>query len=113
VAQFTLWYGDILVGSVEDAFCSDDTWFGDFTIAPTTAAGPLEERIREFVQFSESWHRRLKESGDVDAVEFERFDDLNSSGLWHADPVAGPALRISEAPVFVEGEVSWRPAGDL
>jgi hypothetical protein len=110
MAQLTLGYGDIPVGSVEDAFYSDDTWCGDFTMAPTPASGPLEERIREFEQFSQSWHRRLEESDDAEAVEFERFNDLISSGLWHAEPAAGTALRISEAPIFMEGEVSWRPA---
>jgi len=106
--NFLLQYGPLAVGSVVDAFESDDTWFGVFQPAP--ADSPLNSRIQAFVAFSKEWHSRLEAGLDPCASEFDSFRDVLKSGLWHAIASDGSVHGISEAPVFVGTEISWRPA---
>ena len=109
--NFLLQYGTLVVGSVSDAFESEGTWFGEFQ--PTHSGhhnSVLEIRIRAFITFCQEWHSRLESGQDPSAAEFDSFHDALTSGLWYAVAPDGVVHRITEAPVFVGSEISWRPA---
>jgi hypothetical protein len=106
--QAILRYGPHVVGEVTEPFCSDDTWFGGFTLVAYPAVSAIPARLCEFVEFSRSWHARIKSGLEPEGSEFDRFKDLLSSGLWRVELPNGDAQEIAEAPVFVEDEVSWR-----
>ena len=64
--SFSLWYRDVLVGHVRDAFLSEGTWFGRFEPAFRPDDGGLPGRLREYVRFCENWNeRQLAGLGDV------------------------------------------------
>lgn len=106
--SFSLWYRDVLVGHVRDAFLSEGTWFGRFEPAFRPDDGGLPGRLREYVRFCENWNeRQLAGLGDVE--EFERYADVITSGLWETEDAAGERRRVLDAPVFFVGnEISWR-----
>jgi hypothetical protein len=112
--ELTLWYGDVLVGHVRDAFCSDATWHGNFDIQLLPDDDEQAPRLIDFIDFCEKWDERLTgdPSNPPDAAEFDRFSDLLTSGLWFVTNAAGETCQIDEAPVFFAGgEVSWRTVG--
>src|SRR5262249_22021400 len=101
-------FGEVIVGEILDPFVSDNTGFGVFRPSPP-ATGAADRRVREFIAFSEDWHARLKAGADPDASEFDAFRDVWASELWYTMSPDGTVLRI-DGPVFMEGEVTWRPA---
>ena len=103
----TLFYDDAVIGTIDGAFVSDGTWFGDFHPASDDRSDDRLVRLREFIEFCREWHARLA-TDDADASEFDRFADLISSGLWHVRMADGSDQKIFEAPVFIGNEISWR-----
>jgi hypothetical protein len=104
-----LQFGAVFVGEIEGAFWSDDTGYGVFHPASDTGDGPVLRRIRDYIAFSEEWHRRLAAEQAPDSTEWNAFRDVYDSPLWHTATPAGVITRI-EGPVFIEGEVTWKPA---
>lgn len=102
-------YGDVIVGEIIDPFISDETGYGLFHPRPASSHDPAGRRVREFIAFCEDWHARLKAGADPDDSEFDAYQDVWDSSSWHTVASDGRISRI-EGPVFVEGEVTWRPA---
>jgi hypothetical protein len=106
--QLTLLYGSLNVGRIEDAFCSDDTWYGRFEATIKSSDGPLAERLLEFICFCEEWHQRLA-APSTDPCEFDHYSDVIKSGLWETQAETGENWQIAEAPLFLlGGDVTWR-----
>lgn len=105
-----LFYGHLVVGTIEEAFVSDGTWFGEFLPEPQAGREQAGIRVSEFIKFCQDWHDRLAKGADPDATEFEQFADLISSGLWHVRTTDGSDQAIVEAPVFTGTEITWRTA---
>ena len=103
----TLLYDQVVVGTVEGAFISDGTWFGEFFEEPQTGTDQSAKRVSEFIRFCREWHVRLAEGADHDAAEFDQFSDLLSSGLWKLKTPGGLEQTILEAPVFIGTEITW------
>jgi hypothetical protein len=102
-------FGTCIVGEIEDAFWSDDTGYGVFRLAAGNNSDPTLQRLREYIAFSEEWHARLRAEQPHSASEWDQFRDVYESGLWNTVGPDGAVNRIG-GPVFVEGEVTWRPA---
>jgi hypothetical protein len=115
-AELTLWHGDVLLGTIRDAFVDDDTWFGVFA----QVDGPYDNealcRPVAFIAFCRNWNEREEASNErgsppPDAAEFDQYDDLINSPFWSVRGEAEQVKRVSGAPVFFEGgEISWRMA---
>ena len=106
--KLQLYYDNLLVGDIAAAFLDQGTWFGDFRQAVTDQDGPLAHRICDFIAFCQEWHARLKAEAACEASEFEQFGDLLRSGLWSTKEGDSTTARIEDAPVFINGEISWR-----
>jgi hypothetical protein len=111
VANYSLWYKDLLVGTVSEAFYSDGTWFASFqrTIAPE--ANDLARRLHDYILFCMQWHARPQGcvTDPPEASEFDKYSDIIESGLWTVEAPDGGRFRITQAPVFMfEAEISWR-----
>jgi hypothetical protein len=102
-----LFYGPNLVGMIEGALWSDGTGYGIFR--PSGADEPATRRVREYIDFSEDWHVRLRSGQPHNKTEFDAFRDIHESELWRAVGEDGKAEPIF-GPVFVDGEVTWGPA---
>jgi hypothetical protein len=113
-----LYYDSVLVGDVAEPFEHQGTWFGTFTSHLPPAGSETQLRLAEFIAFCERWHERLKAGDDPDAREFDAFGPILKSGNWRVEDERGERMAIEQAPVFVEGEVSWvcpesRPPGGV
>lgn len=101
-------YESVVVGIIDDAFESDCTWFGVFspTIKPDCT---LHERLLEFINFSKDWNERERDNPiPPDTVEWDRFRDLISSGLWQIVDSHDVVTSVAESPVFFEGgDITW------
>lgn len=107
-AELTLWYGSVLVGLVNNAFCSEGTWHGNIESLADTDQTVITKRLAAFVEFCKDWNERQHDPNPPDAGEFDHFSDLLDSGLWVVKNAAGEETRIVRAPVFfVGGDVSW------
>jgi hypothetical protein len=107
--NFVLQYGTIVVGSVVEAFQSDDTWFGKFLPRPPPQSNSaLHLRLLTFIAFCRDWHSRLASGLEPNATEFDSFRDILASGLWQAVGSDGAIRAIREAPVFIGADISWR-----
>jgi len=108
--QFNLLYEKLKIGRIENAFCSDDTWFGTVKLMTEPSCRDLSDRILAYVNFSEDWNQRLRTgSSTADPVEFEQYADLIKSSAWIVESDAGERFQVLGAPVFFAGgELSWR-----
>jgi hypothetical protein len=114
VPRLELWYGTILVGHVMRAFCSDDTWYGEFEPEGGDFAegDPTRRRLSDYIRLCEDWNDRCYHDpgNPPDADEFDAFSDVIDSQEWFARTPGGDLLAIDRAPVFRPGgAVSWRP----
>ncbi len=101
-------HGPIVVGDITEVFEHQGTWFGTFRPAFSVPGVPLERRIREFIEFCKDFTARAASDQDHDAAEFDRFDDLVSSGTWRVRDPSGAITEIKHAPNFLGGdEISW------
>jgi hypothetical protein len=111
-SKFELFYGKVEVGGISSAFCSDDTWHGNFRTAITSEQGPLQRRLCDFIGFCEEWNARCDRGENPDPADFDRYSDVLTSGLWCTSAEDGVVAKIDAAPVFFPGgDVSWRGAG--
>ena len=53
-----LWYGSTLVGRLDDAFVSDDTWYATFDLAIRDPVGEPERELLGYVAFCVDWNER-------------------------------------------------------
>lgn len=103
-----LYYGSIRIGSIEDAFYSDDTGYGIYRLSDgDDPDDPGKRRVREYIAFSEDWHARYKKNEAFEDSEWDAFQDVTASRLWRTLSREGVASPM-DGPVFVEGEISWR-----
>jgi hypothetical protein len=102
-----LYYDSVLVGEIADPFEHQGTWFGTFISRLSPTGSETQRRLAEFIAFSERWHERLKAGGDPDAAEFDEFGPIVRSGGWQVVDERGERTAVDQAPVFVDGEVSW------
>jgi hypothetical protein len=112
VANLTLWYGPVFIGTIQDSHQHQGTFFGTFTKHALVNDEPLVRRLRDFIQFCEEWNERtLNKSHPPDPAEFDKYSDLLTSGLWITNEPTGEIRRIVEAPVFFkQNEVTWTEA---
>jgi len=107
--EFNLLYGDLVVGRIHEAFCADDTWYGQFESVIRREQGDLSRRLLDYVQFCEQWNERAGNGLAADLGEFERYRDVIDSGFWLLKTGSGKVSQIEHAPIFfLGGDISWR-----
>jgi hypothetical protein len=99
-----LFHGSTMVARLTDVITHQGTWFAIYAVAIEDAN---QERLREFINFCEEWHARLRDGKEPDADEFDAFADLVKSDRWHVLFENGADVIVAGAPVFADGEVSW------
>lgn len=106
--KLQLYYDRLLIGDITAPFLHQGTWFGGFHQIIAAQDGPSAQRVCDFVVFCQAWHARLHDGANCEASEFDQFTDLLRSGLWFTRDAGGAAANIDEAPLFMDGEISWR-----
>jgi len=101
-----LFYGEMLVGDINNAFFSDHTGYGVFR--SKLSQSPATQRLCDYITLCENWHSRLKEGRPHDAIEFDAYRDVYDSDQWKTISDDGEVARISQ-PTFVRGDITWRP----
>jgi len=106
----TLFFGDLIVGTIRDAFESDGIWFGVLECQLSSTDGALARRVLDFIWFCEDWNERVRRDDPSSNVsEFDAYADLLTSGRWATKTADGKTSQIDQAPVFFKnGEMSWK-----
>jgi hypothetical protein len=108
-----LWYGDVLVAELRDAFPHQGTWFANYEQIVPPGEGLVQDRLCSYIRFCEDWHQRLEAGKDPDPEEFDQYTDVIESSSWRADCPDGSTLAMDGGPIFVQGEASWNhPEGE-
>jgi hypothetical protein len=110
ILMSTLFYKDTEVGTIQNEFEDQGTWFGDFTMAEAAAADPGCARILGFIDFCSDWFAGCQSSGGGDAAEFNRWPDMVGASLWTIVADSGVRVALADAPMFSggrQGDVSW------
>jgi hypothetical protein len=102
-----LWFGDVLVAELINAFPHQGTWFAQYRQIVAPGQGPIQARLCAYIRFCEEWHERLDRGEDPDDREFGPFADIIESEAWRVPCPDGIELRMTQGPGFVRGEVSW------
>ena len=112
--------GSSVLGSIAHSYFSDRTWYGTFHEGAVSNEPSLFEdrevildatshqRLRDFIAFSRDWHVRLAGDGNLDASEFDQFEDVVKSRFWQIIFPGGRRLELDGAPVFFDNEITWR-----
>ena len=101
-------YDDVPVGEIADPFYHQGTWFGCLHQIVAAQDGPLARRICDFIAFCREWSARIAVKAPCEASEFDQYSDVVQSGGWFTRDADGTIAKIEEAPVFTNGEISWR-----
>lgn len=108
-----LWFGDVLVADLLNAFPDQGTWFAQYRQVVAAEQGSLQARLCEFIQFCEAWHQRLDRGEDPDAKEFDQYVDVIESASWRVLCPDATYLGVAGAPTFIQGDASWKhPEGE-
>jgi hypothetical protein len=108
-ANLRLWYGDVEVGQIKNAFLNDGMWYGTLELELSCQDRKLGRRINDYITFVEDWNERVRRADQADTSEFDRYSDLVKSGLWFTRNEEGAVSYIRETPIFFAGnELSWR-----
>jgi hypothetical protein len=102
-----LWFGDVLVADLWNAFPHQGTWFAKYRQVVAPEEGRLQARLCEFIRFCEEWHERLARGDNPDAKEFDPFEDIIESEAWRVSCPDNTELGLAGGPIFVQGEASW------
>jgi hypothetical protein len=113
-----LWFSDVLVADLLNAFPHQGTWFAQYRQVITSEQGLLQARLCEFIRFCEAWHQRMDRGDSPDPSEVDPFADVIESAAWRVLCPDGMELPMDEGPLFVQGEASWNhgeaePSRDL
>jgi hypothetical protein len=99
----SLLFAGVVIGSVDQCFQSEGTWYGRFN----AAIGTGSDRAGEFIIACRRWHAALRAENDSEPEPFPGFADVIGRGRWHVSH-SGNQWPIEDAPVFWEGgDVSW------
>jgi hypothetical protein len=105
-----LWFGDVLVADLLNAFPHQGTWFAQYRQVVAPEQGPPQARLCEFIRFCEEWHGRLARGDHPEAREFDPFMGVIDSAMWRVLCPDGTELPLAGGPGFVRGEASWNHA---
>jgi hypothetical protein len=104
-----LLFDNLVVGEITEAFEHQGTQFGNFQ-STLPADGETPKRLRAFIEFSKNWFVRSGSEAGADAVEFDQYRDVVSSGKWSIQKPGRGLRKIQDAPMFqdgLNGEISW------
>jgi hypothetical protein len=106
--ELELWYGDVLVAELHQAFPHQGTWFAVYKLKIAPGEGALQERLLEYIAFTQDFNRRIAEGHDHDFAEFDRFGSFAGAGCWKIPRPDGGVMPMEGAMWFVDGQASWQ-----
>jgi len=100
---FVLLFNGSVVGTVDDVFQSEGTWYGRFH---RQASVPVSEAVMNYVKGCELWNESLKSGKEVGDLH-QQFPEVIGHNLWWVER-GGHRNFIENAPVFFAGgDISW------
>jgi hypothetical protein len=106
--EFQLWYSDLLVAQLHQVFPHQGTWFAPYELKIAPGEGALQDRLLEYIAFSEDFDRRIGQGQDHDFAEFDRFEPISDAGSWSVPRPGGGAMPMAGRMWFVGGQASWQ-----
>ena len=106
--ELRLWYDDVQVAELHQAFPHQGTWFAKYELKISPGEGALQDRLLEYIAFTTDFDRRIAEGQDHDFDEFNRFGGIAKAGSWKIPRPDGGVMPIEGGIWFGDGQASWQ-----
>jgi hypothetical protein len=106
--ELQLWYGDVLVADLHQVFPHQGTWFGAYELKIAPGERALQDRLLEYIAFTEDFNRRIAQGQDHDFAEFDGFGAIADAGSWRVPRPDGGTMPMAERMSFIDGQASWQ-----
>lgn len=106
--ELQLWYGDKLVADLHQVFPHQGTWFATYELKIARGEGALQDRLLEYIAFTDDFNRRIAQGQDHDFEEFDRFGDIADADSWRVPRPDGGVMPMADRIWFVDGQVCWQ-----
>ena len=105
-----LYFGTDRVGSVDQVFEHQGTWFGQLQLLANSNVSHNSERLLSFIDFCAEWYSKQNSDDPPDASAFDAFPEFLAHGSWSIHDALNAVSAIADAPMFLDGrrgEISW------
>src|SRR5262245_1232813 len=106
--ELQLWYGDVLVADLHEVFPHQGTWFAPYDLKISPGEGALQDRLLEYIAFSEDFDRRIAQEQYHEFAEFDRYGPIADTGSWRVPRPDGGALPMEGRMWFAGGQACWQ-----
>jgi hypothetical protein len=106
--ELRLRYDDLLVAQLHQVFPHQGTWFALYELKIARGEGALQDRLLEYIAFSEDFDRRISQGQDHDFAEFDRFGPIADAGSWRVPRPDGGAMPMEGIMWFTSGQACWQ-----
>lgn len=106
--ELQLWYGDMLVADLHQMFPHQGTWFATYDLKIAPGQGALQDRVLEYIAFSEDFHGRMERGEDHDHAEFDRFGPVADTCSWRVPSPDGDAVPMEGRLLFAWRQAVWQ-----
>jgi hypothetical protein len=106
--ELQLWYGDVLVADLHEVFPHQGTWFAPYDLKISPGEGAMQDRLLEYIAFSEDFDRRIAQGQDHDFTEFDRYGPIADTGSWRVPRPDGGTLPMAGRMWFAGGQACWQ-----
>ena len=105
--ELELWYGNLLVADLHQAFPHQGTWFAEYDLKIVRGEGTLQDDLLTYIAFCEDFQRRIADGQDHDFNEFDRFGPITDSASWSARFPTGGSVPMQGRIWLADGQASW------
>jgi len=106
--ELQLWYGDLLVAELHQVFPHQGTWFATYELKIAAGEGELQDRLLEYIAFSEDFVRRIGDGEEHDFAEFDRFGAIAETDSWRVPRPDVGSMPMEGRMSFLDGQASWQ-----
>jgi hypothetical protein len=106
--ELQLWFGDVLVADLHQVFPHQGTWFAPYELKISQGQGTLQDRLLEYIAFTDDFNRRLAEGLDHDFEEFDSFGAIANATSWTVPRPDGGLIPMAEKMWFADGQACWQ-----
>jgi hypothetical protein len=106
--ELQLWYGDVLVADLHQVFPHQGTWFAPYELKIAPGDGALQDRLLEYIAFTDDFNCRIAQGKYHDFAEFDDFGAIADAGSWKVPRPDGGVIPMADRMWLVDGQASWQ-----
>jgi hypothetical protein len=106
--ELQLWYAEVLVADLHQVFPHQGTWFATYELKIGPGEGALQDRLLEYIAFTEDFNNRIAKGEDHDFDEFDQFGPITEASSWKVPRPDSGVMPMTERMWFLDGQASWQ-----